>query len=115
MQAQEACEGQPAAPGSPSTPEGLKSGQGEVVFWQVNNEVRIKNEELLERFMKVAEELEPLTVEERGDEFGYFVALIYAAPHPGRRHGVEVWVERRWIPAFGYSWSETKIKRIEVY
>jgi hypothetical protein len=87
----------------------------ETVYWEINGEVRIKNEELLERFAKTAEEVEPLMVEERGDEFGYFSTAIYAVPHPERRHGLEVYVERKWVPAFGYAWSEFQVKRLEVY
>jgi hypothetical protein len=87
----------------------------ETIYLEVNNEVRVKKEELLKAFELLREEQEPLTVEERGDEFGHFVDAIYAVPHPERRHGLELWVERKWIPAFGYAWSEFQVKRIEVY
>jgi hypothetical protein len=116
MRASEASKGLPAAPGRPCAPQGLECGQGvRTIYWVQNEEVLKYDEEEYEWFKELCDGLEPLVVEERGDEFGHFVTLIYAIPHPTRRHGVEIWVERRWVPAFGYSWSETKIKRIEVY
>ena len=87
----------------------------ETVYWEVNGEVRVRKEELLKRFEQLREEQKTLFVEERGDEFGYFSTAIYATPHPERRHGLELWVERKWIPAFGYAWSEFQVKRLEVY
>ena len=90
----------------------------EAVYWEVNGEVRVRKEEQLKRFEQLLEgeeEIKCLEVHEEGDQFGHFVDVIYAAPHPQYKHGIELFVERRWIPAFGYAWSERQIQRIEVY
>jgi hypothetical protein len=87
----------------------------ETIYWEVNGEVRVKNEALLQRFNDVKDMEEPLFVEERGDEFGHFSDAIYAVPHPQHRHAIMLFVERKWVPAFGYSWSEFQVKCLEVY
>jgi hypothetical protein len=116
MQASDACEGQPAAPRRAAAPAALKCGQGvRTVYWVQNGEVLAHEEEEYERFEELRDGLEPLLVDELGDEFGYFADAIYVAPHPQRKHGLEIFVERKWVPAFGYAWSEVQVKRIEVW
>jgi len=83
----------------------------ETVLWEVNGEVRKKDERLLKEFLEKGDYQDYLVVHEEGDQFGHFRDVVYAVP---RKHGVTIFVERVWIPAHGYAWSEIQIKRIEV-
>jgi len=80
-------------------------------LWEVNGEIRRKDDELLREFEEL-QESECLAVHEKGDNFGHFEDVIYAVPRSG--HGIVIFVRREWIPAPGYAWSEIQIKRIEV-
>jgi hypothetical protein len=91
----------------------------ETIYWVENGETKVEKEkelEELDKLMELREEYgaQPIVVHEKGDEYGHFRDSILAFPHPERPHSLLVFIIREWIPAFGYSWSEVQIKRIEI-
>jgi hypothetical protein len=110
--------GQPAAPGSTCAPQVLECGQGvKEIYHSCNGEIETIDEEEYEKFEEIVmdEEQQSLLVHEEGDEHGHFADVVYAVPSEARKNGLTIYVERTWIPSFGYSWCERQILKLEVW
>jgi hypothetical protein len=84
------------------------------IFWEVNGERRVFDEEEYEKYRKYVESDEKkcnYIGYTKTNDFGSFDIEVCAGILDDK---IVIYIVKDWVPQIGYSWSESEIKKIEV-
>jgi hypothetical protein len=87
------------------------------VFWEVNGEFRILDEEEMKKYRKytMIESEDEKKCDYIGyvkiNDFGGFDVEVCASVEENK---LIIYISKDWVPAPGYSWSESEVKKISL-
>lgn len=95
---------------APETSGGLEVKPLIKIYHEVNGERRVYDKEEYEKFKAVREgSSSNIVLEGKENEFGRFRVNVYATLEDDN---IVVYVEKVWIPNFGYGWEEVVVRKI---